>query len=605
MAIGAPKALALQGQIAWSKKAQSLKDGSVAQLADFSSGVHDILLCLRLNKIGGGIPEGVIMRSVNKIRPDQQKGLTMLKIFRRKDIVTRFVVGSILVLVCIAMVMFLIPGLMDPTTGAPTAVVAKVGKEEITAWEMQQSLLQISRRNSVPSEMMPLFISQILNQMVLGKASLQEAGRLGLKVSESELRERLQQRPDLFPGGSFVGREQYEDMVIERFGMSVAQFEQRYRQDILTEKLFYLVTDSLTVTPEEIRVAFNNENEKIVLDYVLLNPVDFQKDISAGDAELEAYYNSNKDRYMVPEKRSAKILFVETQKVRQATTVPEAGVQRYYESNKDNYRIEERVQVNHILLRTPDKTPAKLEEVTAKATVLLDQLKGGADFGTLAKENSEDEATAAKGGDLGWIIRGQTVPEFENVAFSLEPGTISDLIETLYGIHIVQVLAHEQSYLRTFEEVKSEIEAMLIEEKLATEAVLLAEQASAALRRSPADIEALAEQYLGVVIAPPPFAQGDVIPRIGVSQPFLQEVFSLEKDQVGVPVQGTNGYAVPLLLDVFPGHPGEFAEVKDRVKEDYIKEQAQEKARAKGQELAGSLDQQEKKDLQKAARTLD
>ncbi len=530
----------------------------------------------------------------------------MLNIFRRKDIVTRFVVGSILVLIAVAMVITLIPGIMDTsTTGAiPNAVVAEVGGEEVTSWDLQRRLFQVSRQSNIPPEIMPIYYSSILNRMILEKVTIQEAGRLGLEVSRDEWQARLQQDPNLFPDGKFVGQQQYEDMIAAN-GMTVAQFEQGYRDAMLNEKLRQVVTDSLTVTPEEVSATFHNENEKVLLDYVFLNPASFQDEVSTSEDELKAYFEETRGSYPVPEKRSVQMLYVENQKLREATTVSEEEIQEYYDSNKDNYRIEERVQVSHILLRTPDKTPEKVEEVQKKASGLLEQLKEGADFAALAEENSEDPGSAPNGGDLGWIVRQQTVPEFENAAFTLEPGTLSDLIETVYGFHILKVMAHEQPLLRTLEQVKVEIQSALLEEKVNSGIFQMAEQSATALRRAPEDIESLAEQYGAVVLAPPPFVRGETLPRIGNSPSFMEEVFALEKGEVALPIQGPDGYAVPLLLDVFPGHSGEYEEVQEQVRMNYVSVKSREMAQTKADQLTERLDQLEKRDLKQAARALD
>ena len=209
-----------------------------------------------------------------------------------------------------------------------------------------------------------------------------------MEVSRDEWQKRLQQDPNIYPEGKFVGQQQYENIMAAN-GMTVVQFEQSYRDNMLYEKLLQVVTDSLTITPEEVIATFHNENEKVVLDYVFLNPSSFQEEVGTSEAELTAYFEENREGYPVPEKRSVQMLYVENQKLREGTTVAEEEIQEYYDSNKDSYRIEERVQVSHILLLTPDKTPEKVEEVKKKASGLLEQLEGGADFAALAKENSE------------------------------------------------------------------------------------------------------------------------------------------------------------------------------------------------------------------------
>ena len=196
----------------------------------------------------------------------------MLNVFRKRQSLVKIVLGFVLFLVCISMVITLIPGITDTADTAANPVVAEVAGDKITAFEVQQSLQQVSQRNKIPPEMMPFYSSQILNEMVLEKAGLQEANRLGLKVAESELLEQLRQNPNIFPNGNFVGQQRYEDLVSEQFGMNVAQFEERFRQAVLLEKLRELVSDSVRVSPEEIRKAFMEENEKAVLDYVLFSP---------------------------------------------------------------------------------------------------------------------------------------------------------------------------------------------------------------------------------------------------------------------------------------------------------------------------------------------
>ncbi|MBI4443679.1 MAG: peptidyl-prolyl cis-trans isomerase [Acidobacteria bacterium] len=529
----------------------------------------------------------------------------MLNIFRRRDTVIRVFVGSILVFISLAMVITLIPGLTgtldDP---ALSQVVAEVGGEQITTWELQQTLLRASRSMQIPSDLVPLYTSQLLDQMVMEKAVEQEAQRLGLRVSEAEMVERLRQDPELFPGGRFVGEQQYEDMVFNRFGMTVPQFEDYLRTIMMQQKLQRIVTDAVMVTANDVRDAFYKENEKVVLSYIFLDPSTFRKDVAATDADLENYYRENKDRYQVPEKRQVEILLIDPAKVRQASVVSEAEVRRYYESRKDDYRSEERAQVSHILLKAQESEPEKMAEAKKKAEELVQKLRQGADFAALAKENSQDESNAGNGGDLGWIVRGQTVPEFEKTAFSLSPGTISDPVQTVYGVHILKVAAHEQARLRPLEEVRGEIESMLLDDKVQVSLTQTAEEAAAAWRRPGADSEALARKYHGTVLRPPAFAQGDFIEHIGAAPAFTQNVFILRKGEAGRPLAVPEGQAIPMVVEIFPAHPGELSEVKERVQEDYVSEQAQEKAQAKAQQLADALQKQAKKDLRQAARAL-
>ncbi|MGH9785859.1 MAG: peptidylprolyl isomerase, partial [Terriglobia bacterium] len=526
----------------------------------------------------------------------------MLKAFQKANKLKKIVFMSLFVLMTLSMVVYLIPGFTGSTVDPVfSGVVAEVAGEQIRAFELQQAVLQVSRQNRIPAEMMNLYTSQVLNDLLLERASLREAERLGLRVSEAELAERLRQIPDLFPEGKYVGREIYEDLVFSRFNVPVPEFEARIRRAILLEKLRNLVTDPVMVYPEEVRKAFQEDNEKLVLDYVHVDPAALRDEIRPTDAALQMYYQTNLSRYQIPQKRSAKFLYFDQNRLGLAISIADADLRRYYQQNQDSYRSEERVQVSHLLRRSD---PAKKEEARKKAEELLAQLKGGADFATLAKANSEDPGSGANGGDLGWIVRGQTVPEFEAAAFSLEPGKLSEIVETTFGFHILKVATHEQARLRPFDEVQAEIQTILQQERLQATLPRQAEEAASALRRAPNDAEGIAQRLNAQVLSPQPLALDEPLPAIGQAPEVQQEIFSLEKGDIGRPIPIPTGYVIPILLDVFPSHQGTFEEVKERVRTEYVDEQARERASTRAGELAKALEQQEKKDLKRAAQSL-
>ncbi|MBI2817659.1 MAG: peptidyl-prolyl cis-trans isomerase [Acidobacteria bacterium] len=529
----------------------------------------------------------------------------MLNIFRQRRTLVKGVFGAILLLVALSMVITLIPGLtggMGDTVA--TGVVAEIAGERITEFDVQQSVQQVSTRNRIPPEMMPFYTSQILNEMIVQKASLREAGRLGLKVDQPEVQAQLRRDQTLFPNGTFVGMQQYEDMIYERTGMTVPQFEERYRQALLLDKLRQLVTDSITATPADIHQVFVQDNEKVVLDYVTIDPADFKKEINPSEGTLQEYFNKNKDRYQIPEKRRAKVLLIKQSKLREGLTVSDEEIRKYYQAHVDNYRLPERVTVRHILLKADSKDPAQVEAAKKKVDDLLKQLKSGADFADLAKKNSQDTGTASTGGLLANITRRQMVPEFEQAAFSLAPNQLSGPVQTMYGIHIIQGISHEQAHQQTFEQAKSQIQPVLVEEKLNKLIADSTEAAAQELSKSPGNIQQIAEKYHAQVVEPAPFSNDENLPNIGASPAFMQQVFGMEKNQVGSPVQVDDGYGVPVLLDILPAHPAEWAEVKDQVKNDYIEEQARGKAAEKALAIASTLDQQGKdKDLKKAAKS--
>lgn len=527
----------------------------------------------------------------------------MLKAFQKRSKLKNYVFGGILVLIAFSMVLYLIPGFMPGLTGDPaiSGVVAKVQGEEIQAFELQQALLQFSRQNRIPADLLQIYSTQVLNSMVLERATTREAERLGLQVSAEELAQQLRQVPDLFPDGNFVGQQAYEDLVYTRFNVTIPEFERRFRNAILQQKLRSLVTDSVVVHPEEIRKAFQEQNEKAVFDYALIETSAMRADIKPTDDALMQYYQAHQAQYQIPEKRSGQAIVFNQTVAGQQITIPDADIERYYKNNQNEFQVEERVQVSHILVKA-DAT--NKEEARKKAQGLLEQLKGGADFAKLAMENSDDPGSASQGGALGFIVRGQTVPEFEQAAFSLEPGTLSDLVETSFGFHILKVAAHEQARLKPLEEVTPEIQGILRQERIQDILPRQAEEAAATLQKAPGDAKAIAERLKAQFTEFGPIASGDPFPLVGPAPELLQDIFILQTDEVGRAIPVQIGYVVPVLKEVLPAHQGEFEEVKDRVRSDYVDEQASERASTKASELGEALGKQEKKDLKRAARTL-
>jgi peptidyl-prolyl cis-trans isomerase C len=137
-------------------------------------------------------------------------------------------------------------------------------------------------------------------------------------------------------------------------------------------------------------------------------------------------------------------------------------VQDFYAKNPEQFKQEERVRASHILIAFPEKAdaPAKAQ-AKAKADQVLKDVKAGKDFAALAKEHSQDPGSAVNGGDLGFFQKGQMVGPFNDVAFTLAPGAISDVVETQFGYHIIKVAEKQPSRAVPLEEVRPQLEQFL------------------------------------------------------------------------------------------------------------------------------------------------
>src|SRR5258708_12929968 len=206
----------------------------------------------------------------------------------------------------------------------------------------------------------------------------------------------------------------------------------------------------MRVGPAELQDEFRYKNEKVKLDYALIKPEDLEGKITPDEAEIRAAYEKNKSKYQVPERRVARYALVDVNQIRQNVQVSDDMLKVQYQANIQHYQVPNPLHVDHILFMTVGKTDAEVEEIKKKAEDVLKQAKKGRKFDELAKKYSEDPGSKEKGGDLGWITQGQTVPEFEKTAFSLNPGQISDLVKTQYGFHIIKARAKETSQTQPF-----------------------------------------------------------------------------------------------------------------------------------------------------------
>jgi peptidyl-prolyl cis-trans isomerase D len=515
----------------------------------------------------------------------------MLKSIQQRDLdknrwvkVTMWV---LLILISISMVITLVPGLVGGSTTNSPDTVASVGGQDISVFEVQRHLNMVLHGQNVPEMLKGLYAKQVLDQIIFSRALDLEAQRLGISVTSQEESDRIKQLlPAAWEGGAWT-KDRYVAEVQNRTGMSVPEFESFLRDDMLMEKFRRLVTSSISVSPAEIENEFRRRNEKVQIEYALVKPTDLAASIQPTDAELSAYYNKNSSRYQVPEKRSARYALLDLAKLRDTTQVSDEDLRAYYNSHIDQYKVENRAHVEHILFKTIGKTDAEIAEIRQKAEDVLKKAKSGANFEDLAKKYSEDDATKAKGGDLGWIVEKQTVPEFEQAAFSVPKGSVSDLVKTQYGFHIIKVLDRETAHTKPFEEVRSTIVPILTDQKAAEQANNISTQMASAVRQSNRQsLDDLARKFNLKLGDTPPASVTDPIGDLGNSPELHQILFQLRAGELSQPLQVPQGFVILTPKDIQPAHQGTLAEVRDKVLADYQQEKSVELARTKAQELA-------------------
>ena len=542
----------------------------------------------------------------------------MIRFLQTPGPLKKIILGGMLLVICGAMVITLVPGGIGSSfgLGGPgQGVVATVGGEQVTSLDVQREARnmlqqQFPRGGAQASALLPFFASRAAENLISRKALMVEAERLGFRATDDELRDELQHgryASIFFPGGNFIGQEEYEAKLLQ-FDLTVPIFEQSVKDDILLEKLRNLIAGGVVVPEDQIREEFLRQNAKVKFDYAVLSSADISKEIHPAEAELQAYYEGHKVSYnnSIPEKRKLRYVVIDTAKLAGETTVSSQDLQNYYDQHRDDFRVPEQVNVRHILIKTPlpgpdGKVDAKgAEEARSKAEDVLKQLKAGGNFADLAKKYSEDPGSAKNGGSLDWIGRGRTVPEFEKVAFSLPKGATSDLVQSSYGFHIIHVDDKQDAHMKTLAEVKDQIEPLIKQQKSAQAADAEANAFLAQARGG--DLEKAAAARNLQVVNTDFVSSTDTLPGIGSAPQFMSAVFAAAEKAPADMAQLPQGYAVYEVLQVKPPALPSFEEIRSRVESDFKTERASLLLNQKTQELADRAKAEH--DLKKAAKEL-
>jgi peptidyl-prolyl cis-trans isomerase D len=513
----------------------------------------------------------------------------MFDLFRSRAKAVRYLLGALLVLVALSMVITLIPGFGSPAQ-ADDPIVAEVGGEPLTVREVQANIQAALRGRTIPPDMVATYVPQYINQMIAERALAYQAGRMGFQVTETDLAQAIQSVfPQMFQDGKFVGREAYQSVLAQQ-NMTIAEFEANMRKQMLLTRLRNIALEGVLATPDEIEAEYRRKNEQVEIEYVSFAPDKLRAQIQVSPEEIAARFKRDAAGYRIPEKRSFQVVIVDEARVAAALELPEADLRRAYEASKDRYRTPERVKIRHILLKTTDKSKTEIESIRKRTEDLLKQIRGGADFAELAKKNSEDPGSAVNGGDLDWVARGQTVKNFEETAFSLQPKQLSGVVGTEYGFHILQLLDKQEARLKPFAEVKGELAGEAKRQAVLEKVQTSADQIHDQLVKSPRQAAEIARRFEAQLVTVDKAGSGDPIPEIGLNQPFMEAVGALRQGEVTpiVPLQD-NKLVVAALTDIIPARPAELAEVEKQIRQTLTDEKALEMAREKGQEAGRKL----------------
>jgi len=529
--------------------------------------------------------------------------MTMLDRMRRHMSWLKWSLG----LVVLAFVIFYIPDFLrgNGADAAAGETVARIEGQEITANEFRrtyQAQLQ-AYRSAYGGQMSEQLLKQlgveqqILQQMVDERAALAEARRLGIIVSDAEVRQRILSIPAFQENGTFIGEQRYQQLLrLQRPPMAPSEFEDNVRRQLTIQKLRSSLTDWLSVADKDLEQEYRRRNDKVKLAVVTFTADKFRGQVAASDAEIASYFEGHKDAFKIPEKRKIRYLLVDIEALRAKVVVPAAEIERTYNANIEQYSTPEQVRASHILLKTEGKDDAA---VKAKAEDVLKQARAGADFAELAKKYSEDDASQKNGGDLDYFGRGRMVPEFDQAAFTLDVGKISDLIKTQYGYHIIKVTDKRAAITRPLADVRQQIQDQLSYERAQAQASDLAQALEKQVTKPP-DLDTAAKEKGLLVQESGFFARDEPILGLGQSPEAASKAFDMKQGDVAGPLRASRGFVFETMVAKQDPYVPKLDEVKDRVREEVIKDKARTLSQQKAAEIASKL--KAAPDFEKAAK---
>ena len=354
--------------------------------------------------------------------------------------------------------------------------VARVGGKDITKsqWDAAHRVEADRIRSSMPNVDAKLLDSPearyaTLERMVRDRVVAQAAEQARFSTSDARLARFLQEDPTIAslrkPDGK-IDMDRYRQLAASQ-GLSPEGFENNVRIDLARQQVEIGVRASSFIVPAVADVALNAFFEKREVQVVNFLAKDFADKVNPTDAELEAFYKNNQALFQAPEQAQVEYVVLDTDAVKKGIQIPEADLKAYYEQNAVRLSGVEERRASHILINAPKDAPAAdREKAKQKAEELLKTVRANpAAFAEIAKKNSQDQGSAAKGGDLDYFARGAMVKPFEDAVFAMQKGAISDLVESDFGFHIIQLTDIKLPKQSSFEELRASIESDLINQQ--------------------------------------------------------------------------------------------------------------------------------------------
>lgn len=477
-----------------------------------------------------------------------------------------------------------------PTEETPIAVVEGVQipySEYLRVYNNQLEFYRQFYPDVGVSEMEERFQlrQKALDAMVNSRLLLAEAERMGLVVGDAELRRKIEENPLFQEGGRFSAA--LYRQILQGSRITPGGYEESQRAEMLGEKVKVLVSDSVRVTDDEAWQEFRLEKEKVSLVLLPLEIDTYRSWVSAGEDEVRDFFEAEVESYRRPDRVRAAYLAVQSADFEERVAVDEEALRGYYDFNLGDYETPPQVRARHVLIKVPEGSEAeKEEELRERAEYVLEKAKEGSDFASLAKEFSHD-ATGPEGGDLGWFSRGQMVPAFEDAAFALQEGDLSDVVRSDFGFHVIKVEGVRDRGVQPYELVQADVEEKYRRQEARRLAAIEAERIYDELLddefgevASKAGLEVKKVERL---------TKDDLLPGLGYRPEVSRELFALDDGEVSDIFRQDSDYYIFRVEEKVVSYLPDFEEAEDEARSDVISRKAREEAMKEAKNMLGKL----------------
>jgi peptidyl-prolyl cis-trans isomerase D len=491
-------------------------------------------------------------------------------------------------LVIAAFIILYIPALTTKGQGMPGETVVNVGGLPVSVGEFQRTYyrqrqmydrLYQGRLDENTLRRLGLE-EQVLEGLVTDRLVELEAKRLGVTVSDEAVARSVATSPEFQDDGRFIGTAEIRRR-LDLQGLSEEDFELSLRRQLLRQSLEGLVGGAASVSDAEVEQEFRRRTEQVKIEYVLADAARYKEGVQPTESEIVARFEARKEAYRIPERRVLSYVLLDRATLQPQVAVTDRDIDLYYQDHREEFRQEEEACASHILVKVKAGEAGEGHPETEARQIaqgILDQVKAGGDFPALAKKFSEDQGSAQNGGDLGCFPPGRMVPEFDDAAFALAPGQVSDLVKTSFGYHIIRLASKHESTVLPLAQVKERIRASVTDRKVRDLGELKSQAIADALARGKSLEEAAKGQGLTVQKSAP-FARGETPPVLSspvlVARAFEMKPGQAEKEGFALP----QGAAFVSLLEIQPARVPEFKEVREKVRADLVDEGAYARAR--------------------------